>query len=345
MRTGCVPAATGGLPAPASRLHAVTSDFGCGAGANMGDFFGVFPISSRRSTTQGGSRPTFWGAFRPPHRGRRAWTDTARFHRRVRLSESRAAPGVVAARSRGTRGASRSSPASRRPRPPRPSTGASSISGSAPTACSPSRSLLPDQGRAGRGLFPRHRRGGRPAGRALHQSAVPAHRPLAPVIERLATPSIRYLKDASTNTGRLLSIMNRAAAGQVFAASAHIPACVMLIGGVGWMAGPGLRGPAPERRLYELCRAGRWDEAMALQRPLGASTRRSPGSTSPPASRPGWRCRATTSASRSRRRRRSRRRAARGRKDARRTGCSWLRPCRIRGPSSAGRKRSGSRRA
>src|SRR5262249_41914952 len=59
------------------------------------------------------------------------------------------------------------------------------------------------------------------------------------VIARLAEhPRIRYIKDASTNTGRLLSIMNRAPRMKVFSASAHIPAAVMLIGGVGWMAGP-----------------------------------------------------------------------------------------------------------
>ena len=62
------------------------------------------------------------------------------------------------------------------------------------------------------------------------------------VIARLAAhPRIRYIKDASTNTGRLLSIMNRCGDGiKVFSASAHIPAAVMLIGGVGWMAGPAL---------------------------------------------------------------------------------------------------------
>jgi 4-hydroxy-tetrahydrodipicolinate synthase len=90
------------------------------------------------------------------------------------------------------------------------------------------------------------------------------------VIERLsAHPRIRYIKDASTNTGRLLSIMNRCGDKlRVFSASAHIPACVMLIGGVGWMAGPACVIPRQSVRLYELCRAGRWPEAMTLQRRL-----------------------------------------------------------------------------
>jgi 4-hydroxy-tetrahydrodipicolinate synthase len=90
------------------------------------------------------------------------------------------------------------------------------------------------------------------------------------VIARLSEhPRIRHIKDASTNTGRLLSIMSRCGGRiSVFSASAHIPACVMLIGGVGWMAGPACLIPRESVRLYELCRAGQWNEAMALQRRL-----------------------------------------------------------------------------
>jgi 4-hydroxy-tetrahydrodipicolinate synthase len=89
------------------------------------------------------------------------------------------------------------------------------------------------------------------------------------VIARLAEhPRIRYIKDASTNTGRLLSIMNRCERLEVFSASAHIPAAVMLIGGVGWMAGPACIIPQQSVRLYDLCRAGHWAEAMELQRKL-----------------------------------------------------------------------------
>ncbi|MEI7805100.1 MAG: dihydrodipicolinate synthase family protein [Hyphomicrobiales bacterium] len=89
------------------------------------------------------------------------------------------------------------------------------------------------------------------------------------VIAKLAAhPRIRYIKDASTNTGRLLSIMNRCPELKVFSASAHIPAAVMLIGGVGWMAGPACVIPRQSVRLYDLCRAGKWSEAMTLQREL-----------------------------------------------------------------------------
>jgi len=89
-------------------------------------------------------------------------------------------------------------------------------------------------------------------------------------IERLTrVENIRYLKDASSDTGRLLTIIN--AVGDrvsIFSASAHIPACVMLIGGVGWMAGPACVVPRQSVRLYELCRAQKWQEAMRVQRQL-----------------------------------------------------------------------------
>ena len=90
------------------------------------------------------------------------------------------------------------------------------------------------------------------------------------VIARLAEhPRIGYIKDASTNTGRLLSIINRCGdAIKVFSASAHIPAAVMLIGGVGWMAGPACIVPEQSVALYNLCARQRWEEAMVLQRKL-----------------------------------------------------------------------------
>jgi len=91
-----------------------------------------------------------------------------------------------------------------------------------------------------------------------------------PVIDRLSRiQNIRYIKDASYNTGRLLSIINGVEGRMgVFSASAHIPACVMLIGGKGWMAGPACIVPKQSVDLYERCRRGDWDSAMQLQRQL-----------------------------------------------------------------------------
>ncbi len=91
-----------------------------------------------------------------------------------------------------------------------------------------------------------------------------------PTIEKLAAiDNIVGLKDASNNTGRLLTIMNRVGERlSIYSASAHIPAAVMLIGGKGWMAGPACVIPRQSVQLYELCRAKKWDEAMILQRRL-----------------------------------------------------------------------------
>jgi dihydrodipicolinate synthase/N-acetylneuraminate lyase len=93
-----------------------------------------------------------------------------------------------------------------------------------------------------------------------------------PVIDRLSrVGNIRYIKDASFNTGRLLSIINKVEGRmQVFAASSHVPAAVMLIGGVGWMAGPACVAPRQSVALYETCVKKDWENAMALQRPLWA---------------------------------------------------------------------------
>ncbi|MFO7965517.1 MAG: dihydrodipicolinate synthase family protein, partial [Desulfobacterales bacterium] len=57
------------------------------------------------------------------------------------------------------------------------------------------------------------------------------------------------------------------------AASSHIPACVMMIGGAGWMAGPACLAPGQSVELYELCRRGDWQGAMKLQRRLWALNR------------------------------------------------------------------------
>jgi 4-hydroxy-tetrahydrodipicolinate synthase len=93
-----------------------------------------------------------------------------------------------------------------------------------------------------------------------------------PVLDRLSRiPNIGYIKDASADTGRLLTIINRMGERmKVFSASAHIPACVMLIGGVGWMAGPACVAPRQSVDLYDLCRQAAWGPAMNLQRRLWA---------------------------------------------------------------------------
>jgi 4-hydroxy-tetrahydrodipicolinate synthase len=84
-------------------------------------------------------------------------------------------------------------------------------------------------------------------------------------------PNIVGIKDASTNTGRLLSILNRVGDDlDVFAASSHIAASVMMLGGKGWFAGPACVIPRECLALYRLCREGNWPEAVALQKRVWA---------------------------------------------------------------------------
>ncbi|MBW2154046.1 MAG: dihydrodipicolinate synthase family protein [Deltaproteobacteria bacterium] len=81
--------------------------------------------------------------------------------------------------------------------------------------------------------------------------------------------NIRYLKDASGNIGKLMSIVT--AVGdriKIFSASAHIPMFVFMLGGVGWMAGPACLIPEQSITLYEMACQKRWEEALNLQKQL-----------------------------------------------------------------------------
>jgi len=89
------------------------------------------------------------------------------------------------------------------------------------------------------------------------------------IVELSHHPRFAGLKDASGHTGRLLSIAQRCREGfGIYAASAHIAVSVMLLGGQGVFAGPACVLARENVHLYELCQAGRWQEAMQLQRIL-----------------------------------------------------------------------------
>ena len=82
-------------------------------------------------------------------------------------------------------------------------------------------------------------------------------------------PNIGYLKDASGNIGKLMSIIT--ALGdrlKIFSATAHVPLFVFMLGGVGWMAGPACLIPEQSISLYEMACHKRWEEALALQKKL-----------------------------------------------------------------------------
>jgi len=91
-----------------------------------------------------------------------------------------------------------------------------------------------------------------------------------PMLQELAeVPNIRYLKDASGNTGKLLSIVNALHDRiKIFSASAHIPLFVFMMGGVGWMAGPACLIPEQCVNLYNLAQNKKWKEALELQKTL-----------------------------------------------------------------------------
>src|SRR6266516_522194 len=93
--------------------------------------------------------------------------------------------------------------------------------------------------------------------------------PPALVAELSHLPSVQYFKEASGNTGRILTVMNLVEDRlKLMSASAHIPLVVFQLGGVGWMAGPACLGPKACVQLWELCQAGHWEEGLALQRRL-----------------------------------------------------------------------------
>lgn len=79
--------------------------------------------------------------------------------------------------------------------------------------------------------------------------------------------NIRYLKDASGNIAKLMAIFTSIGDRiKVFSASAHVPLFVLMLGGVGWMAGPACLIPEQSVALYELAVQKRWEEALELQK-------------------------------------------------------------------------------
>ncbi len=81
--------------------------------------------------------------------------------------------------------------------------------------------------------------------------------------------NIRYLKDASGNIGKLMSIVTVLGDRfKIFSATAHVPIFVLMLGGVGWMSGPACLIPEQSIALFELARQKRWEEALELQKKL-----------------------------------------------------------------------------
>ena len=116
---------------------------------------------------------------------------------------------------------------------------------------------------------PRDRRRCRCSSRALHQSTISAQRPFTRRDRAPLGTSAHPLHQGCVHQYRAPAVDHEPRApDEGVSASAHIPAAVMLIGGVGWMAGPACIVPRQSVRVCELCRAGQWPEAMKLQRDL-----------------------------------------------------------------------------
>lgn len=80
-------------------------------------------------------------------------------------------------------------------------------------------------------------------------------------------PNIRYLKDASGNAGKIMSIVTTLGDRlKIFSDTSSVPLFMFLIGGVGWMSGPACVIPVQSIDLYEAARQKRWDEAAELQK-------------------------------------------------------------------------------
>jgi 4-hydroxy-tetrahydrodipicolinate synthase len=92
------------------------------------------------------------------------------------------------------------------------------------------------------------------------------------LVARLAQiPGVDYLKDASGGLALFVRSPELAEQGmRLFAATAGSPAAAMLLGAVGWMSGPACVFPGESVRMYELARAGRWDDAVRVERALSA---------------------------------------------------------------------------
>ncbi|MBW6485206.1 MAG: dihydrodipicolinate synthase family protein [Syntrophobacterales bacterium] len=79
-------------------------------------------------------------------------------------------------------------------------------------------------------------------------------------------PNIQYLKDASGNVGKLVSLASTLGGRiKIFSDTSSVPLFMFLIGGVGWMSGPACVIPKQSIELYETARQKRWDEAALLQ--------------------------------------------------------------------------------
>lgn len=81
-------------------------------------------------------------------------------------------------------------------------------------------------------------------------------------------PNIYALKDASPNTGFLLSLQTAGCDLELYSASSHVPMLIWELGGRGWMGGPCCIAPYSSVAMWDNFQAGDMDSAWRLQRGL-----------------------------------------------------------------------------
>lgn len=91
------------------------------------------------------------------------------------------------------------------------------------------------------------------------------------VAEQLAAiENVYYVKESSGNLTFFNHAPSLAQAGlDLFGATAVSPVISMLLGAIGWMSGPACVFPRESVAMYALCRDGRYEDAVALERTIG----------------------------------------------------------------------------
>lgn len=91
-----------------------------------------------------------------------------------------------------------------------------------------------------------------------------------PVAYELAQlDNVYYVKESSGNLAFFNNAPGLADAGlHLFGATAVSPVVSMLLGAIGWMSGPACVFPRESVLMYDLCREGRYEDAVALERTI-----------------------------------------------------------------------------
>ena len=100
------------------------------------------------------------------------------------------------------------------------------------------------------------------------QPSLGAQPDLNTLIELSKVPNIYALKDASPNTGFLMSLTTAGSELELYSASSHVQMLVWELGGRGWMGGPCCIAPRSSVAMWNYYQAGDRDSAWRLQRGL-----------------------------------------------------------------------------